>query len=128
MAAAKTPKSWPFSRKFALYLTDQKTTLNAWSKRHGIPQRTLHGWVHDGVAIPAIGIIRIARATRLPAEYWLDETLQYPPPYEYENLAGDLERALSTVPTAELREILAMLRDPEDRKRTLAIRRAARSS
>jgi hypothetical protein len=126
--APKTPRTWPFPRKFALYLTDQRVSLNAWAKRHGIPQRTLHGWVHDGVAIPAVGIVRIARATRLSAEYWMNEDIQYPPPVEYENLGVELEKALSTVPTGELREILALLRDPDDRRKTLALRRAARSA
>lgn len=126
MATAKpAPRDWPFERKFPLWLKDHKTTLNAFAKRHGIPQRTLHGWVFDGVKVPAEGFQRIARATRLSIEYWLDATIPYPPPMDYLNLAESVLALLRTVPATELSQFHEMLSDPDDRRRTLALRRAA---
>ena len=118
--------AWPFERKFALWLSDHGLTLNAFARRHGFPQQTLHGWVKLGRRIPGEAIALIAAVTKLPADYWLSECLPYPAPLEYASLTEDALAALKGLPLEQLSEVLAMLRDPEDLKRTLALRRAAR--
>lgn len=124
----RSPNAWPFERKFPLWLTDHGLSLNAFAERHGFAQSTLQAWVKQGVKMPAEALWRIAKATRLPADYWLDDTIPYPTPVEYEGLAEDLARSLQAVPIADLREIAALVRDPEDRRRTFALRRASQSS
>lgn len=120
--------SWPFGRKFSLWLEDHGLSLSAFAARNGFKQQTLQRWTKQGVRLPAAALPRIAAATHLPAAYWLDDAIPYPPPVEYANLADQVTDALKACPLDDLREILAMLRDPDDRRRTLALRRAARSS
>lgn len=127
MVPRHKPGAWPFGRKFTLWLSDHGISLTTFARRQEIAQQTLHGWVKQGRRVPSQAIARIAAATRLPADYWVDETLPYPPPLEYANLADDVLAALRGLPLDQVTEVLAMLRDPVDLRRTLAIRRAARS-
>lgn len=119
---------WPFGRKFRLWLSDQGVSLTAFARRAGIAQQTLHGWVMLGRRLPAEAVARIAAATRLPGAYWTDSTLPYPPALEYVNGVEDALAALKALPLDQLAAVLEMLRDPEDLRRTLSLRRAARGS
>lgn len=122
----KFSSAWSFGRKFSLWLTDNDITLNAFAGRHGFTQSSLQRWVKVGTRLPADALQSIAEATRLPADYWLDETIPYPPPADYANLADRLDAALKKVPVSELTEILAILENADDRRRTLELRRIAR--
>lgn len=122
----KSGPLWPFGRKLALWLKDHGTSLNAFARRHGIAQQTLHGWVKLGRRVPAEAVERVAAATRLPAAYWMNGALPYPPALEYANLAEAVLAALKALPLDQLIEVHEMLGDPEDLRRTLALRRAAR--
>ncbi len=126
-ARGKHDEVWSFGRKFDHWLTDNRISLNAFAKRHGFVQSTLQRWVKAGVKVPAGEVARIAGITRLPTDYWLDDTLPWPPPTQYANLAERVERALQAVPLNELYEILEMVENAEDRRKTLALRRTARA-
>lgn len=119
---------WPFTRKFSLWLQDNDSTLRHFAVTHGFTPSTLHRYVREGTKLPAKALTRIVHATGLPAGYWMDDALPYPPPLEYSGLAAKVTDALQEVSLDELQEILALLRDPADRKRTLALRRAARGT
>lgn len=123
----KASARWTFGRKFSLWLEDSGQSLTQFADREGIPQSSLQAYTKQARKIPPARLRTIAKATRLPADYWLDEEIPYPPPVDYLNLAEEVVAALKSVPAVALQEILAMLRDPEDLRRTLAIRRAART-
>lgn len=122
----KDTPAWPFARKFSLWLTDNGWTLNRFAMRHGFAQSTLQAWVKQGVRIPSEAIGRIAAATRLPADYWLRADVPYPPPAEYAGAAEEIEQAIRALPLEVVQELRSLFRDPDDLKRTLALRRAAR--
>lgn len=116
---------WTFGRKFTLWLADHGLSLNAFAEREGIPQSTLHGWVKKGVKVPSDRLADIARATGLPVDYWSNPRAPYPPAVEYENAAEEILRRAKSLTADQLREIVAMLGDPADVARTLALRRAS---
>lgn len=124
---SKARGPWPFGRKMAAWISDKGLSVSGFAEAHGFKQRTFHGWVKEGVRVPDRALATIARATGLPVDYWLDDSLPFPAPVDYADLAGQVAEALKAVSLDELREILAMLRDPDDRRRTLAMRRAARA-
>lgn len=117
----------PFGEKFAQYVARERSSLRAFALRHGLPQRSLHGWVREGRKVPDHALAIIARATGIPADYWVNDTLPWPPAPQYGNLVEEIVSTLQAVPMDQLREIAAMVRDSEDRERTLALRRAAAS-
>lgn len=127
-AMAKRPPTppWPFARKFALWLRDHDLTINGFAQKHGLKQRSLHGWVKEGVRVPADGMACIAVATGLPLDYWQNPNAPYPPAPDYEASVDELVRRARTLTAAQFRAVFEMLADQSDVERTLALRRAAR--
>src|SRR5687768_11915734 len=104
----KATHTWPFGRKFTLWLADHALSLNSFAHNHGIPQSNLQAWTKQGRRIPADAIAKIALATKLPAGYWLADNVPYPPPMEYEGLEERLRAALHTLSPVELRRAVSM--------------------
>lgn len=124
--ATKRSAAWPFDRKFRQWRADHKVSIDAFRKRVGIPYATFHGWVEGGVRVPATGMALIAAATGLPAEYWTNEAVPYPPPAEYLDLSAEVEKAVKGLDVQQLQQVLDMLRSPADLGQTLELRRVAR--
>jgi transcriptional regulator with XRE-family HTH domain len=120
-------KPWTIYRKLSLWLDDQGLDDSVFAKKAGLNPRNFHGWLRQERRFPADALVNIARATKIPMAYWLDDTLPYPVPLEYGNLQERLEAALRTRSTDELRGLVELLEhpDPVDLRRTLALRRAA---
>jgi hypothetical protein len=116
-----------FGDKFAQYLARERTNVTAFAKRAGLKQRTLHGWVKEGVRVPADGLAIIARETGIPAEYWANDSLPWPPATEYaEDIIPALLANLKSLPLETIREFAEIAKDRADVEMTLALRRAAR--
>lgn len=126
VASKRKRAQWTFGAKLKRWLVDAGTNVNAFAERLGIPQSSLQRYV-NGTKIPPDRLRSIALATRIPADYWLNDDLPYPPPVEYLNLEEEALAAMKSLTTEQLAELLDVLRDPEDLRRTLAMRRAARS-
>ena len=126
MASKRGTSAWPFERKFRLWRAEQDVSLSAFARQVGVPLTTLHGWTRSGVRVSADGMARIAAATGLPADYWTNDAVPYPPPAEYLNLSGEIEKALMGLGVPQLQQVLEMLRSPADLDQTLALRRVAR--
>jgi len=121
------PPVWTFGRKFEHWLVDQGTNLTAWCKVHGVPQSGLQANVKAGRKLSPSRLRLLARLTGLPAGYWLADDIPYPPPAEYLGLKAEAVQLLDTLNETDLRDVVALLRDEADRRRTLAMRRASRS-
>ena len=80
----------------------------------------LIAWL-SGTVPGAKNLDQIARKTGLPAEFWLDESVPYPPPADYLNTVQDLENLLRGMTVEELSKWVKILSDPEARARTLAL-------
>lgn len=130
MSPPPKPRSdWPFARKFPLWLTDHRLTVNSFAKRFaalGFKQRTLNAWTSEGVQIPAAGLAAIAKATGLPAQYWLDDEAPYPPTIDVEGLVQQVLDAMRSMSPAKAREVARLVSDPSEMDRVLAARRAIR--
>ncbi len=121
-----TRDSWPLGRKFALWLTDQGTSLRAFAQRHGFAQQTLRGWMKLGVRMPADALARISRATCLPEAFWLDETVPYPPPLDYLNSRERAAALLTTLSSDDLAWVIAITSDPAKLRQARALWNAAK--
>lgn len=126
MAPKRGSPAWPFERKFRLWRAEHQVSLSAFAKQIGVPLATLHGWARSGVRLPADGLAKIAAATSLPAEYWTNPALPFPPPADYANMAAEVDKALRGLDVEQLRQVLEMLRNHEDLDQTLALRNVAR--
>lgn len=124
--APKQPAAWTFGRKLSLWLADRNQSLNAFAKSLGVPQSTMHGWVRQGIKVSPEGLRKIAAATGLSAGYWLSEATPYPPPAEVLDVEAEVQQAIQALTPDQLIAILEMLQDPDDLRRTLALRKAAR--
>lgn len=124
-ARKKDPEAWPFPRKFPMWLADHSESMAAFARRSGVPQPSLHAYTKQGRKMPADVVGRIAIATKLPADYWLNDRIPYPPPADYANAAEDIARVVRTLPLDLLQEALPILRDENELRRTLALRRLA---
>jgi hypothetical protein len=118
--------SWPLGRKFALWLTDQNTSLRAFAQRHGFAQQTLRGWMKLGVRMPADALARIARATCLPEAFWLDDTLPYPPPVDYLNSRERAAALLTTLNSDDLGWMIEICGDAKKLRQARALWTAAK--
>lgn len=116
----------PFGEKFSQYLAREGSNVNKFARKHGLKQRTLQGWVKEGVRVPDAGLKVIARATGIPAGYWINENLPWPPAPQYGTLLVDLYERLQEKPMSRLLELYEMVGDDADFEQTLALRRAAR--
>jgi len=76
--------------------------------------------------VPADGLAVIARASGIPADYWTNDALPWPPALEYTGLVEQIVRDLGAWPLEALREFAEIARNAADRDQTLALRRAAR--
>ena len=104
-------------------------TVNSFAKRFaslGLKQRTLNSWTSEGVRIPDAGLAAIAKATGLPAQYWIDETAPYPPTLDVEGLVQQVLDAIRSMSPAKAREVARLVSDPSEMDRVLAARRAIR--
>lgn len=116
-----------FGEKFSQWLAREGTNIKAFAERNGLKQRTLHGWVKEGVRVPAAGLATIVKATGIPADYWTNEALPWPPATDYyAELLPRLISAAKALPAERLREIVEMSESESDVEMTLALRRAAR--
>ena len=118
--------TWPLDRKFALWLADHRLSLHAFAKRHGFAHQTVHGWMKMGVRLPAEGLARIARATCLPEQYWLDENLPYPPPVDYLNSRDRAAALLATLGAEDLAWLIEVCADQRKLRQARALWNAAR--
>lgn len=118
-------RAWTFGIKFEHWLTDEGLSLNAFAKRTEIPQSTLHNWVRGTTRPTAVGLDTVSRATGLPAEYWMDPSIPYPPPMDYLGTAEDIEAAIRTMGVEEMSAWIRILSNPESRRRALLLLEAA---
>ena len=108
---------WTFARKFRLWLADNGTNLNAFAKKHGFAQSTMHGWIGEDRKVPASALARVAEITRLDMDYWTNAAVPYPPPAEYGNLADSIRDVWNSLSPAEQVRWADRLRDPGRRRR-----------
>lgn len=126
MPYKRSSQPWPFERKFRAWRAEARVSISAFAKRVGVPYATFHGWAEGGVRIPSDAMSRIAAATGLPAEFWTNESVPFPPPADYLDLAGEVEKAVKGLSVEQLQQVLEMLRSPDDLSQTLDLRRVAR--
>ena len=88
-------------------------------------QSTLHAWVRGVTKPSAAGMDKIARITGLPAEYWLDPAVPYPPPLDYMGAVENLEAAIRKMGVDEMRAWVHILSHPDHRRRALLLWEAA---
>ena len=122
----KRNSAWPFDRKFRLWRGDARKSLSAMARETGIPYATLHGWAQGGVRATADGMAKIAAVTGLPAKYWTDPKIPYPPPADYFNVAEEVEREVRGLSPDRLQRVLDLLRTPGELDRALDLIRVAR--
>lgn len=110
-----------------MWLVENGEKMPAFAKRAGIPYNSLHAYVTTSRRITAERLSRVAVATGLPSDYWMDDALPYPPPAEYGPEAIEqARRRLATLPMDLLNEFLEILNDPDDARRTANMRRVSR--
>lgn len=118
-------RPWTFGRKFDLWLADNGLTINSFAEKFGLKQRTLHAWVKEGTRVPDHGLAVISKATRYPADYWLNDSAPYPPVIDYDGLVEQVIDRMRSLRPDQVRELAEMLANPADLERTLALRRTA---
>lgn len=117
-----------FGRKLDKWCTDHDETLPDFAERARVPYKSLHAYCTTTRAMPAPRMSLIAKATGLPADFWTNDALDWPPPAAYgERAVEDAQKRLAALPMDLLNELLDVLNDPDDVKRTLALRRTARA-
>lgn len=124
--AKKQSTAWTFERKFRLWRGDAKRSLSAVARETGIPYATLHGWTSGGVRVTADGMDKIAAVTGLPAKYWMDPKVPYPPPADYMDVALEVMAEVRGLTPDKLRRVLDVLRTPGELDRALDLIRVAR--
>src|SRR5262245_2539345 len=112
-------KVWPFDLKLRLWRAEAKKSLSAVSRGTGIAYATLHGWAEEGVRAPADGLDKIARFTGLPASYWMDTAVPYPPPTDYFDVAAEVNAEIRGLTADRMQRVLEMLRSPGELDRAL---------
>lgn len=118
--------AWPWDRKLKLWLADKHLSLNAFSKRHGFAQSTLHSWMYQGVAVPLEGIQRIAAATNLPAEFWVDETIPFGDYADHRGEVWEVVKMLRRRSIGSLRDFREILANDAELEKALALWRASK--
>lgn len=93
----------------------------------GFNYSTFYGWAYRDRVVPAWAIQRIAEKTGLTMEYWMNDAVRYPPPEKWLQEQARLQEQLDRLSADELEDLAAMMESPEDLRRTLALRRAARA-
>ena len=116
----------PFGEKFSQWLAREGSNVNRFALKNGIKQRTLQGWVKEGVRVSDEGLAAIAKGTGIPADYWINENLPWPPAPQYGSILEGLYERLQSKSLKQLLELYEMVTDEADFEQTLALRRAAR--
>ena len=116
----KKPKTWDLAQKLRLVMANEGMNQRSFAEHIGVSPTTLSSWL-SGTLPGAKNLDQIAKKTGLPAEYWLDEKVPYPPPADYLNTVDDLEGLLRGMTVEELTKWIRILSDPEARARTLAL-------
>ena len=120
------PRTWPFGKKLEMWLAEHGESMPSFAKRAGIPYGSLHAYATADRKIPSTRLQRIAVASRLPADYWLNDDLPYPPPSEYgPDIVERVRERLAAFPADLLNELLDALADENELRSMLALRRAA---
>ena len=79
-----------------------------------------------GVRMPADALARIARATCLPAEFWLDDAIPYPPPLDYPNSRERAAALLTTLSADDLGWVIEITGDQGKLRKARALWSAAK--
>lgn len=79
-----------------------------------------------GVRMPADALARIARATCLPAEFWLDDAIPYPPPLDYLNSRDRATALLTTLSSDDLGWVIEITGEQGKLRRARALWAAAK--
>ena len=124
---AARAKRWDFRSKFRVWLAFTDTTLNAFSKRKDVKmaQSTLRSYVEESTRIPVDALWTISQATGITMDAWWDprvgfEEMMAPPS---EDARTELRRLYEDFTEEELAAFAAILGDPREARRMLALYR-----
>lgn len=122
----KKPGRYPLGKKVDQWKVEHDLEVADFVALMGFNYGTFYGWAYRGRPIPAWAVKQIAKKTGLTMEYWTNDSVPYPPPAKWLEAQERIWEQMGNLTDAELEDLEAMMSSPEDLRRTLALRRAAR--